>query len=260
MSPSRLEEIVAQRRRKLPQLLEEARGEPLPSEPPLSLGQAIAAGTAVIAEIKRRSPSAGMLNGALDAAAQGRKYVSGGANAISVLTESDFFGGSPQDLRSVRATVSLPILCKDFLIDPRQVALARKWGADAVLVIVRIATGNLLHELLHAAQQIGVEVLCEVHDEAELERALEAGASIIGVNNRDLTTFETDLARGLRLLPRIPADRLAVAESGIRTVADAVQCFAAGAAAVLIGEALVTSPDPARFLLALRQGKEGVGG
>lgn len=209
-------------------------------------------GLSVIAEIKRRSPSRGELAPGLVAADLARAYEAGGAACVSVLTDHEFFGGSPDDLRQARAACSLPVLRKDFTLSPIDVVEARLMGADAVLLIVAALPDAELARLHALATELGMAALVEVHDEAELERALAAGASIVGVNQRDLRTFAVEERRAARLAARIPAGVLKVAESGIRTRDDAAACEQAGFDAVLVGESLVTSPDPAASVRALR--------
>jgi indole-3-glycerol phosphate synthase len=203
----------------------------------------------LIAEVKRASPSRGVLRADLDPKALVRTYASSGAAAISVLTEEQHFQGSLDDLEAARAVLDgrggprLPLLRKDFLFDAYHLFEARVYGADAVLLIAAILNPKRLAELLALARTLGMECLVEVHDERELERALAADAQIIGINNRDLRTFEVDLALSERLRPLIPADRVVVAESGIHTRADVERLQALGVNAVLIGEALVTAED-----------------
>jgi indole-3-glycerol phosphate synthase len=201
---------------------------------------------AVIGEIKRRSPSAGDLAPDLDAAATAAAYEAGGAAGLSVLTDGPFFGGSVRDLQDARAATSAtPVLRKDFLIDEDQVYESRGIGADAVLLIAAAVPDDALLADLHClAVELGLGVLVEAHDEAEIDRALAAGASIVGVNARDLGSFTEDLAVGERLAARIPPEVLSVAESAIRSVDDARRMAAAGFDAVLVGQALVRSADP----------------
>jgi indole-3-glycerol phosphate synthase len=193
---------------------------------------------AVIAEFKRRSPSAGEI-GSGDPAAVAVAYGRGGAAAMSVLTDGPYFGGSLADLEAARAASSLPVLRKDFVLDELQVWEARSAGADAVLLIVRILEDARLAGLLDLSRELRMGALVEVHDEAELERALSAGAVVIGVNNRDLDTFRTQLEVTLRLAPLVPAGRILVGESGIRDGADVDRLGDAGVDAVLVGEALM---------------------
>jgi indole-3-glycerol phosphate synthase len=200
-------------------------------------------GMAVISEIKRRSPSKGDLDVALDAAAVAVAYEDGGASCLSVLTDEAFFGGSRADLVAARAACSLPVLRKDFTVGPLDVCDARIMGADAVLLIVAALDDTELATLLDLARDLGLAPLVEVHDEAELDRALAVGADLVGVNQRDLRTFEVDRDRALRMGERMPAGVVAVAESGIRDAADVARLAAAGFTAVLVGETLVRSAD-----------------
>lgn len=193
---------------------------------------------AVIAEFKRRSPSAGPI-GQGEPAAVARAYESGGAAAVSVLTDGGFFGGSLEDLRAARAAAGIPVLRKDFIIDEVQVWEARAAGADAVLLIVRLLDDGRLAGLLDLCKELRFSSLVEVHDEAELERALSVGAPVVGINNRDLATFRTDLAVSLDLTPRVPPDRVVVAESGISVPAEVERLGAAGVDAILVGETLM---------------------
>jgi indole-3-glycerol phosphate synthase len=207
----------------------------------------------VIAEIKRRSPSAGDLAPELDPATQAQAYASGGAAAISVLTEPQYFGGSLDDLKRVRDAVSLPILRKDFIVDPRQVTESRVAGADAMLLIVAAVDEVTLRLLMEEAQDVGIDVLVEAHNEAEARIAADVSSHIIGVNNRDLHTFRTDLSVAERLAPGLPEDTVLVAESGVSTSEGAARMAAAGYDAILVGEALVTASDPATLLMDLRR-------
>jgi indole-3-glycerol phosphate synthase len=203
------------------------------------------AGTlAVIAEIKRRSPSKGDLAPDLDPALTAKAYAAGGAACLSVLTDRQYFGGSVADLDAARGACDLPILRKDFVIDPVQVYETRAVGADAILLIVAaVPDDGLLVELHSLAIDLGLSVLVETHDDAELDRALAVGARIVGVNARDLGTFAEDLGVGERLASRLGAEVIAVAESAIRSTDDAQRMAAAGYDAVLIGEMLVRAPD-----------------
>jgi indole-3-glycerol phosphate synthase len=196
----------------------------------------------VIAEIKRASPSEGPIAPDADPVAIAKAYEAGGATAISVLTSRRDFGGSLVDLERVREAVDLPLLCKDFIVDPYQVLEARTHGADAVLVILALVEDDLAQDLIQAAEDLEMDVLCEVHDVAELRRALDLGAPIIGVNARDLGTMTVDRAAQRDLLRSIPAGFVAVAESGIATPAHAKEAYAAGASAVLVGTALMRQP------------------
>jgi len=212
------------------------------------LGDAIA----VIAEVKRRSPSGGDINLGLDAADQAAAYAEGGAAAISVLTEPDRFNGRAQDLSAVRGRVRLPVLRKDFLVDPLQLVEARALGASAALLIVRAVDPVCMGELVDAARGLALDLLVEIHTDAEAERALAAGVRVIGVNNRDLETLQVDPALAHRLIPTLPSEVIAIAESGIVTRADVEAAAGAGADAVLVGTALSAAPDPAAAVRALR--------
>jgi indole-3-glycerol phosphate synthase len=209
-------------------------------------------GVAVIAEVKRRSPSKGDLAPQLDPVELARAYEAGGATCLSVLTDEVFFGGSAADLAAARGAVDVPVLRKDFTVGRRDVCDARIMGADAVLLIVAALDDAELADLHALAQDIGLDVLVEVHDELELDRALAAGATLIGVNQRDLVTFEVDPARAVRVAAAMPEDVIRVAESGIRSPDDVASLVDAGFDAVLVGESLVTSGDPSAAVAALR--------
>lgn len=206
----------------------------------------------VIAEIKRRSPSKGDLNPGLDPAATAVAYELGGAACLSVLTDVEHFGGSVADLQAARAACALPVLRKDFTVSPNDVVDARLMGADCVLLIAAALDPVELAEFHALAVEIGLDVLVEIHDEAELEHALAARATLIGVNQRDLVTFQVDHERAVRMANVIPDDAVKVAESGVRGPTDAAALHAAGYHAVLVGETLVTSPDPATTITTLR--------
>jgi indole-3-glycerol phosphate synthase len=209
---------------------------------------------AVVAEIKRRSPSKGDLATHLDPAVSAKAYESGGAAALSVLTDQPFFAGSVDDLQRARAAVEVPVLRKDFTIDETQVYEARAIGGDAVLLIVAaLPDDELLASLRALAEEIGIVALVEVHGDAELDRALAAGATVVGVNARDLGTFGEDLGVSERLSGRIPADVVGVAESAIRTPDDARRMADAGYDAVLVGEALARSDDAVALVQAMSQ-------
>jgi indole-3-glycerol phosphate synthase len=207
---------------------------------------------AVISEIKRRSPSKGDLNVGLDPVALARAYAEGGARCLSVLTDSEFFGGSVADLQEARGAVALPVLRKDFTVSAHDVCDARLMGADCVLLIVAALTVDEVQRFHALAIDIGLDVLVEVHDEHEVAVALDAGATLIGVNQRDLMTFRVDHERAVRVAATIPAHVVQVAESGVRDEADARSLAAAGYHAVLVGETLVTASDPAATLASLR--------
>jgi len=222
--------------------------------PPRDFAGALAARGAparVIAEVKRASPSAGAIAGGLDAVAQARRYAAAGAAAISVLTDGPGFGGSLADLAAVRAAVATPLLRKDFVLDRYQLLEARLHGADAALLIVAALSPDALRRLLAESEAVGLAALVEVHDAAEVDVALGAGARLVGVNNRNLSTFEVDLAVSERLLPSLPDGVKGVAESGVRTAADARRLRRAGAANLLVGEALVRADDPGKLIAEL---------
>jgi indole-3-glycerol phosphate synthase len=217
--------------------------------PPRDFRAALAApGLSVIAEVKRRSPSKGDLAPDLDPALLAKTYAEGGAAGLSVLTDRDWFGGSPADLAAARAACDLPVLRKDFTVDERDVVDARLMGADAVLLIVAVLDDDDLRRFLALAAHLDLTALVEVHDESELDRALAAGATVVGVNQRNLETFEVDRSLAARLRGRIPAGVVTVAESGIRTAADVPPGFDA----VLVGESLVTASEPASAVRQLR--------
>jgi indole-3-glycerol phosphate synthase len=199
---------------------------------------------ALIAECKRRSPGAGAIRPDLDPVGLSRAYARAGAAAVSVLTDREYFGGGRDDLEAVRSAAPVPVLRKDFTIDPLHVIEARAMGADAVLLIVRILSDRALRELHAEASALGMSVLVEVHDAAELERAASIGADLIGINNRDLSTFRTDLGTTLELVDRVPDGALVVSESGIRGPDDVARLGEAGVDAILVGEALLKSGDP----------------
>jgi indole-3-glycerol phosphate synthase len=203
-----------------------------------------ASGIAVIAEVKRASPSRGALADIAEPAVLAKQYADGGARVISVLTEQRRFGGSLADLDAVRAAVDIPVLRKDFIVGPYQVHESRAHGADLVLLIVAALEQNTLSALLDRVESLGMTALVEVHTEAEADRALLAGAKVIGVNARDLRTLQVDRDVFARIAPGLPSSVLKVAESGVRGTADLLAYAGAGADAVLVGEGLVTSRDP----------------
>lgn len=221
--------------------------------PTRDFGAALRAeGLSVIAEVKRRSPSKGDLSADLDPAAVAREYLAGGAACLSVLTDENHFGGSPEDLQAARGAVELPVLRKDFTVCAHDVLDARLIGADAVLLIVAALSDDELAEFSALARQVGLAALFEIHDEAELARALAADAEIIGVNQRDLVTFEVDQERAVRMAPQIPTSAVRIAESGVRGPEDAAVLRAAGFDAVLVGESVVTAGSRADAVAALR--------
>jgi len=208
----------------------------------------------LIAECKRRSPGAGAIRPDLDPVELTRGYTRAGAAALSVLTDSEYFGGSRADLEAVREANPIPVLRKDFTIDPLHVLEARAMGADAVLLIVRILSDEMLSRLHAQASALGMSVLVEVHDRFELDRAVAIGADLIGINNRDLSVFRTDLQTTLDLIEEVPDGTLVVSESGIRGAEDVVRLGEVGVDAILVGESLLKAPDPeeaARLMSAL---------
>lgn len=255
-----LDEIIAARRADLVEAqrtvpLAALRARPLWAAPRRGFAAALRGRRpAVIAEVKKASPSKGVIRADFDPVAIARSYAAGGAAAISVLTEERYFQGSPAYLEAIRAAVDLPLLRKDFIVDPYQVAEARAWGADAVLLIVAALDDAALRELQAAALELGLDVLVEAHDADEVARAAAIGATLIGINNRNLRTFVTTLETAERLHGGIPADALAVAESGIETPADVARLRAAGYDVFLIGESLMRQPDPGAALRALLDG------
>jgi indole-3-glycerol phosphate synthase len=211
-----------------------------------------APGIAVIAEVKRASPSAGVIRPDFDAVSIAKAYERGGAACLSVLTDTPYFQGSLDDLRAVRAAVGLPLLRKDFILERYQLLEARAAGADAVLLIAEILPGQTLAILLRQAAEVGLQALVELYDRENLERVLDAGASLVGVNNRDLRTFDTRLEHTLDIARDVPPGVCLVSESGIRGREDVERLRAAGVGAVLVGETLMRSVDPAAAVAALR--------
>jgi indole-3-glycerol phosphate synthase len=264
--PSILEEIVAAHRRgraadrrELGELEASVGGAPAVRDFTEALRRAgrVAGAVAVIAEIKRRSPSKGELAPGLDPTLLARRYAAGGASCLSVLTDEDYFGGCSDDLVAARAAVGPPVLRKDFTVGPADLYDARAMGADAVLLIVACLDDDELASYLGLAKRLGLSALVEVHDETECRRAVRAGAGLIGVNQRDLRNFEVDTERAAQLSELIPEEVVRVAESGVHDAEDVARLAAAGYDAVLVGEALVTAEDPAAALAGLRRGASG---
>ncbi|SIQ39294.1 indole-3-glycerol phosphate synthase [Micromonospora avicenniae] len=236
-------EDVARRQERVP--LERIRESAAAAPPPLDAYAALRRpGVAVIAEVKRSSPSKGQLAEIADPADLAGDYAAGGARAISVLTEGRWFGGSLDDLAAVRAAVQVPVLRKDFVISSYQVHEARAYGADMVLLIVAALEQNALVGLLERIESLGMTALVEVHDEEEADRAMEAGAQVIGVNARNLRTLEVDRSVFERIAPGLPSSVVKIAESGVRGPHDLIRYASAGADAVLVGEGLVTQKSP----------------
>jgi len=279
----KLIEIMAHKRREIAPLIRpvslgelEQLNARLPAPPSFARALRPDDGTlAIISEIKRRSPSAGTIAKNVSARAQAMLYQAAGASALSVLTDEKYFGGTLDDLREVaalRAAISnsksqipnspakpaltIPILRKDFMVHPVQVLQAREAGASAILIIVRALSDDEIRALHDAARAAKLDALFEIHNEAELARALAHDAKIIGVNNRDLTIFKTDLALSERLIPRFPKTVTAVSESGIHAAADAARARACGAHAVLVGESLMRAPDMAALLASFKNARQ----
>jgi indole-3-glycerol phosphate synthase len=259
--PTTLERILASTRETLPALrarhseLESAAARSPVPQPLFARWAPSRVG--LIAEVKRRSPSAGTIRADLDPVEHAIRYAGAGACAISVLTDGPWFGGSLEDLREVAGAVPVPVLRKDFILDEVQLAQARAAGASAVLLIVRALTPARLAELLRAAAGYRLDVLVEAHDAPELEIALTAGARYLGINSRNLDDFRIDTEAAWALLQRIPSDRMAVAESGMATEADVRRAAAAGADAVLIGTALSGAADPSALVAAVSSVERG---
>jgi indole-3-glycerol phosphate synthase len=244
----RAEVAAAKDRSPLTEVAARARSAP----PPRDFVAALRArAPAVIAEIKKASPSRGVLRAQFDPAAIARSYEAGGAACLSVLTDAQFFQGALADLASARRACALPVLRKDFVVDPYQVFESRAAGADCILLIAACLGKSEMQELERVAQRLGMAVLVEVHDATELETALALDTPLIGINNRNLNTFETQLETTLELLPRIPGERLVVTESGILSSADVRRMRDAGVRAFLVGEAFMRAPDPGAALTHL---------
>ena len=246
-SARRLEDL----RHRVPDAIVRKMASVAPEVPSFRAALAVGGPTRVIAEIKKASPSAGVLAADLDVSALATTYRDAGAAAISVVTEEQFFQGSLAWVRTAAKASGLPVLRKDFLFDTYQIAETRAAGASAVLLIAAMLREDELKDLLEAASEFGLDALVEVHDEAELDEALSAGAAIVGVNNRDLKTFEVTIETSVRLGALIPEGTLFVAESGIRQKIDLERLRTAGADAFLIGESLVRAEDPGKTLEAM---------
>lgn len=252
-----LDDIVRDKRRDLDRVkagapIEALQQRPLFRAPRRSLRDALATGRrAIIAEVKKASPSKGVIRADFDPVRIATAYAANGAAAISVLTEEHYFQGSLAYLVLIREQVAVPLLRKDFLFDPYQLYEARAFGADAVLLITAILDDGQLGDLLCLAKELNLAALVEVHDRAELDRAVACGARLLGINNRDLRTFHTSLATTEALLPAVPRDVIVVAESGIETTADLERLEGAGVRAFLIGEALMRAADPGARLSEL---------
>jgi indole-3-glycerol phosphate synthase len=249
---ARLARLAEERRATSEDVLERAASE---RKPPMDFASAFSgSGIHVIAEVKKASPSKGILRSDFDPAALGCAYQDGGAAAISVLTEQDHFMGSLSALRQIRETASVPILRKDFIVDSFQVLESRAAGADSFLLIAGLMDKTQLTRLIEHGRKWGMEPLIEVHTLPELERALGSDAQIIGINNRDLETFRVDLDVTLRLISYVPPDRIVISESGIRTREEILRLRESGVAGFLIGESIVTSADPAARIRELVHG------
>jgi indole-3-glycerol phosphate synthase len=250
------EDVAARKRAQSQDAIETAARS---ASPPRGFRQALSAAhrpgrLALIAEIKKASPSRGLIRADFDPPALGAAYEAGGAACLSVLTDGPSFQGDDRFLEEAREATTLPVLRKDFLVDAWQVAESRALGADAILVILAMVEDSLARELIGEAARLGMDVLIEVHDEAEMARAADLGADLVGVNNRDLKSFEVDLAVTERLAAQTPENALLVTESGIFTPADASRLEAMGARAMLVGESLMRQPDVAAATRALLAG------
>jgi indole-3-glycerol phosphate synthase len=256
--PTILDEIVVRKRQEIaaaraavPEADLERRVEHLPPVRDF-VGNLHRTGLRIIAEVKKASPSAGVIRADFDPIAIAKVYEAHGADCLSVLTDRHYFQGDLSYLAAARGAVALPVLRKEFILDRYQLLEARTAGADAVLLIAEILPGARLKELFEAATELGLHVLVELHDATELSRVIDCGATLIGINNRDLRTFKTELRHTLDLLPRVPTDRAVVSESGIKTRDDMRLLESAGVRAVLVGESLMRAPDIGAALDRLR--------
>ncbi|HTS86141.1 MAG TPA: indole-3-glycerol phosphate synthase TrpC [Usitatibacter sp.] len=245
LDAKRAEVAAARSRVPMKEMARRAREAPPPRGFEKAIRERVAQGRpAVIAEIKRASPSRGLIRADFDPARIAASYEANGAACLSVLTDREFFGGSPEDLIAARSACALPVLRKDFIVDPYQVHEARSWGADCILLIVDAVADEELVSLEEEARGIGLDVLVECHDEHQLERALRLKTPLVGVNNRDLRTFDTRLETTLALHGRLPPGRTMVTESGIATPADVARLRNAGVSAYLVGSAFMSAADP----------------
>jgi len=252
LATKRAETATARRLVSIDEIERLARAAPPPRDFVQAIHTKVAAGnTAVIAEIKRASPSKGLLRKDFDPAAIARSYEAGGAACLSVLTDREYFQGAPEHLSAARAACTLPVLRKDFIVEPYQVFEARAIGADCILLIAAVLPVEALRELERLAQSLGMAVLVEIHEASEVATALSLTTPLIGINNRNLRTFETSVQTTLDLLPRIPAGKTVVTESGIRGREDVLQLRKSGVQAFLVGEAFMRAQDPGAALRAL---------
>lgn len=252
LATKRAETAAARRLTSVEEIERLARAAPPPRDFVQALRAKVAAGsTAVIAEIKRASPSRGLLRKDFDPAAIAQSYEAGGAACLSVLTDREYFQGAPEHLSAARAACTLPVLRKDFIVEPYQVFEARAIGADCILLIAAALPAEALRELERLAQSLGMAVLIEIHEASEVDAALSLATPLIGINNRNLRTFVTSVQTTLDLLPRIPAGKTVVTESGIRGREDVLQLRKCGIQAFLVGEAFMRAPDPGAALRAL---------